>query len=96
MTRRWRRRGPAPFYVWELRALRHNDQFMLDRYNGFVVVAQTEARARVYVCENCDGGDECRIIAKDYWANAAHSTCVKVGVSILNAERLVLKDFAQG
>ena len=78
-----------PFYIWKLRAINKQGEREFNRYNGFVVVAQTEAAARA----QCAYEDE-RWDAADYWYNPGRSTCEKIGLSDEQADCVVLYDFS--
>jgi hypothetical protein len=55
------------------------------------VVAQTETQVQA----QCEYGDETHT-ATDYWASDHHSTYVKLGLSDVKTELVVLGDFAVG
>lgn len=77
-----------PFYIWKIKAIGQKGECQYDRYNGFVVVAQTEAAARA----QCEYADE-RWDEKDYWDNPGRSTCEQIGLSHKQANCVVLYDY---
>jgi hypothetical protein len=76
-----------PFYIWKLKAIRQKGDKLYDRYNGFVVVAQTEAAARAQCKYGDEGWDD-----NNYWDNPKRSSCEKIGLSYKQSDSVVLFD----
>ena len=76
-----------PFYIWKIQAIDKTGEREFNRYNGFVVVAQTEAAARAQCIPGDEGLDD-----PSYWNNPDRSTCEKIGLSNTQANCVVLYD----
>jgi len=88
MPRRSRRRTDPTYYIWHLEGITDVSNVHDDYFIGFDVVARSEKLAREMLPSD---GSECGEQGfTDYWTNRDHSTCVMKGVSLHNADEIIL------
>jgi len=83
------RRHRRTWYIWHLKRIDPEKNHKFDEVSGFVVIAETEDRAREICME--EGADEVEKVT-DFWHNRQCSECQKIGISWKKVERMVLRD----